>query len=92
MHTPLTSYVNTTVNSALRLICHPLNSALRLIRTISLETLHSLAVLNSTVNSALRIIRTISLYTDRDKFQYKAKKMNLNKVTFSQFSTAIFMQ
>ena len=44
-----------------------LNSAVHLIRTVSLDTLHWLAMLNSTVNSSLRIIRTVCLYSDGDE-------------------------
>ena len=44
--------------SRLRLIRHTDNSALCLIRTISLDTLHWLPMLKCTLNSAPRLIRT----------------------------------
>ena len=64
------------------LIRHPLNLALRIICTISLDTFHWLTLmLNGTVNSALRIIRTVCLYFDEDE---------LSVVNCSRFRSKLF--
>ena len=81
-----TFHIVVIIYSPLRLICHPDNWTLCLIRTISLNTLHRLPMLKCTLNSTPWLIHTKTLNFEGDKITIVDCTCTKRKVTLGKLS------